>query len=153
SMGRTGSRRRPNRARAGYSPVASCSPSCGVGWGRRRFGWPTSAPRGTTGRRSPPRSTARRQPGASSWPAPAPGPPPRSAWRVATMGEGTSEGDPAPDSSLPWRRGERSDVASLLASLGGLEPTRLVEVLRVDQRERWAMGERVPATDYLRDFR
>src|SRR5262249_50940310 len=53
---------------------------------------------------------------------------------------------------LRWRRAERPDVGALLASQGGLSPTRLAAVLRVDQRERWAVGERVPASDYLREF-
>src|SRR5262249_4520814 len=33
-----------------------------------------------------------------------------------------------------------------------LPPAQLGAALRVDQRERWAIGDRVPAADYLRDF-
>src|SRR5262249_28836423 len=61
-------------------------------------------------------------------------------------------GDPAQDLYPRWRRGERPDVRVFLTSLGGLSPTRLAAVLRVDQRERWAVGERVTAADYLGDF-
>src|SRR5262249_14560819 len=38
------------------------------------------------------------------------------------------------------------------ARLGSLSPTQLAATLRVDQRERWSIGERVPAADYLRRF-
>jgi serine/threonine-protein kinase len=68
------------------------------------------------------------------------------------MPDGAFEHDPAQDLWLRWRRGERPAVAAFLAGLGGLSPTRLAATLRVDQRERWAIGERVPAADYLRDF-
>src|SRR6516162_3565622 len=68
------------------------------------------------------------------------------------MSDRAFEDDPAQDLWLRWRRGERPDVGAFLAGLGGLSPTRLAAVLRVDQRERWAIGERVPAADYLREF-
>jgi predicted ATPase len=68
------------------------------------------------------------------------------------MSEATFGGDPAQDLYSSWRRGESPDVRAFLASLGGLSPTRLAAVLRVDQRERWAIGERVSAADYLREF-
>ena len=68
------------------------------------------------------------------------------------MPDRTFEDDPAQDLWLRWRRGERPAVGAFLAGLGGLSPTRLAATLRVDQRERWAIGERVPATDYLREF-
>jgi tetratricopeptide (TPR) repeat protein len=68
------------------------------------------------------------------------------------MSDGAFEGEPSQDLWLRWRRGERPAVGAFLASLGVLSPTRLAAVLRVDQRERWAVGERVPASDYLRDF-
>jgi tetratricopeptide (TPR) repeat protein len=51
-----------------------------------------------------------------------------------------------------WRQGEHPDVGAFLARFGTLAPTRLAATLRVDQRERWAIGQRVPAADYLRDF-
>src|SRR5262249_12277047 len=53
---------------------------------------------------------------------------------------------------LRWRRGERPAVGAFLAGIGGLPATRIAAVLRVDQRERWAIGERVSAAAYLRDF-
>src|SRR5262245_5484133 len=68
------------------------------------------------------------------------------------MSDATFGGDPAQDLYNRWRRGERPDVRAFLTSLGGLSPTRLAAVLRVDQRERWAVGERVTAADYLGDF-
>ena len=68
------------------------------------------------------------------------------------MGEMTREGDPAQDLWLRWRRGERPVVARFLAGRGDLAPSRLAAVLRVDQRERWMVGERVPAAEYLREF-
>jgi predicted ATPase len=51
-----------------------------------------------------------------------------------------------------WRQGEHPDVHAFLARFHPLAPTQLAATLRVDQRERWAIGQRVPATDYLRDF-
>ena len=68
------------------------------------------------------------------------------------MSDRAFEDDPAQDLWLRWRRGERPAVGAFLAGLGGLSPTRLAATLRVDQRERWAIGERVPAADYLREF-
>src|SRR5262245_35610928 len=68
------------------------------------------------------------------------------------MSDRSFEGDPAHDLWIRWRRGERPDVGAFLAGLGGLSPTTLAAALRVDQRERWAIGERVPAADYLREF-
>src|SRR5271166_4826691 len=68
------------------------------------------------------------------------------------MTDRTIEGDPAHDLWLRWRLGERPAVGAFLGGLGGLSPTLLAAVLRVDQRERWSIGERVPATDYLSQF-
>ena len=68
------------------------------------------------------------------------------------MSDRAFEDDPAQDLWLRWRRGERPAVGAFLAGLGGLSPTRLAATLRVDQRERWAIGERVPAAEYLREF-
>jgi predicted ATPase len=53
---------------------------------------------------------------------------------------------------LQWRQGEHPDARAFLARFHLLAPTRLAAALRVDQRERWAIGQRVPAADYLRDF-
>jgi serine/threonine-protein kinase len=51
-----------------------------------------------------------------------------------------------------WRRGDRPDVAAFLAEAGPLAPGAVAAVLRVDQRQRWQAGERVPAEDYLRRY-
>src|SRR5262245_2802683 len=51
-----------------------------------------------------------------------------------------------------WRRGERPDLGAFLAQAGDLTPAQLAAVLRVDQRERWQAGERVPAETYLRQY-
>jgi hypothetical protein len=50
-----------------------------------------------------------------------------------------------------WRAG-RQDLDRFLAGCGELGPAALAGVLRVDQRERWALGERVPAETYLRRY-
>jgi WD40 repeat protein len=49
-----------------------------------------------------------------------------------------------------WQQGERPDVDVFLAKVGPLPPSELAAVLRIDQRQRWQAGERVPAEDYLR---
>jgi tRNA A-37 threonylcarbamoyl transferase component Bud32 len=48
-----------------------------------------------------------------------------------------------------WQAGQRPDVTAFLAQAGPLAPTQLAAVLRVDQRQRWQAGERVPAEVYL----
>ena len=53
--------------------------------------------------------------------------------------------------SRQWQAGERVDLGVFLAGLD-LGSTELVAVLLVDQRERWRLGERVPAESYLRRF-
>src|SRR5262249_27066561 len=60
--------------------------------------------------------------------------------------------DPARRLWLLWRKGERPDVRSFLEGAGPLAPVQVVAVLRVDQRERWAIGERIDAATYLRDY-
>jgi serine/threonine-protein kinase len=49
-----------------------------------------------------------------------------------------------------WRLGGRPDVRTFLASLPDVSPGELAAVLRVDQRERWLQGDRVPAEEYVR---
>jgi serine/threonine protein kinase len=49
-----------------------------------------------------------------------------------------------------WQQGGRPDLGAFLAEAGPLPPAELAAVLRVDQRQRWQMGERVSAEDYLR---
>ncbi|MFO0878512.1 MAG: serine/threonine-protein kinase [Gemmataceae bacterium] len=48
-----------------------------------------------------------------------------------------------------WREGLRPDLSSFLASYPGLPPLDVASILVIDQVERWTLGERVPATDYL----
>ncbi len=67
---------------------------------------------------------------------------------------GNAPVEAAPDVQLwqRWRRGERVDLGEFLAGRGDLGATELVAVLLVDQRERWQVGERTPAENYLRRF-
>jgi serine/threonine protein kinase len=51
-----------------------------------------------------------------------------------------------------WRQGQRPDVRRFLAQAGPLGPRQTAAVLRVDQRERWQAGERIPAESYLREY-
>src|SRR5262245_59342518 len=48
-----------------------------------------------------------------------------------------------------WEQKKRPDLDALLAAAGPLSPDELAEVLRLDQRQRWERGERIPAEDYL----
>jgi serine/threonine-protein kinase len=59
-----------------------------------------------------------------------------------------------PDAQLwqLWRRGQRVDVSEFLSGFARLETTDLVAVLLIDQSERWQLGERIPAENYLRRF-
>jgi WD40 repeat protein len=69
---------------------------------------------------------------------------------------------PAPSEEAPpdaaerlgqlWRQGRRPDVDAFLAEAGPRPPADLAVVLRVDQRERWQAGERVPAESYLQRY-
>jgi tetratricopeptide (TPR) repeat protein/tRNA A-37 threonylcarbamoyl transferase component Bud32 len=51
-----------------------------------------------------------------------------------------------------WQEGQQPDLAGFLAGVGPLAPLDLVAVLRVDQRQRWLAGQRVPAEHYLEAF-
>jgi predicted Ser/Thr protein kinase len=51
-----------------------------------------------------------------------------------------------------WRRGERPDLDAFLAAAGPLPPDQLAAVLRVDQRQRWQSGERIPAESYFQRY-
>ena len=51
-----------------------------------------------------------------------------------------------------WDEGARPDVDDFLARAEPLDAPRLAAVLRVDQRQRWLRGERVPAEVYLRKY-
>jgi serine/threonine protein kinase len=48
-----------------------------------------------------------------------------------------------------WRQGRRPDLADFLGRAGELTLLELVALLRIDQRERWLAGERIPAETYL----
>ena len=50
-----------------------------------------------------------------------------------------------------WRQGLRPDVRIFLREAGELTPSQLAAVLRIDQRERWWLGQRAPAMAYLHD--
>jgi serine/threonine-protein kinase len=57
--------------------------------------------------------------------------------------------DPAEQLCHLWRNGQRPELGDFLARFGALKNEQLVEVLHVDQRERWHAGEPVPAETYL----
>jgi eukaryotic-like serine/threonine-protein kinase len=50
-----------------------------------------------------------------------------------------------------WRLGLRPDVRFFLRETGELTPSQLAAVLRIDQRERWWLGQRARAMAYLND--
>jgi hypothetical protein len=52
-----------------------------------------------------------------------------------------------------WRTGQRPDVDAFLVQMGSLPPSEVVAVLRVDQDERWRIGERVKSERYLHSYR
>ena len=51
-----------------------------------------------------------------------------------------------------WRQGQQPSVEDFLAEADIRDPDRIVAVLRVDQWERWQLGQRVPAETYLDAF-
>src|SRR5439155_18350856 len=57
--------------------------------------------------------------------------------------------DPVQQLWLLWRQGQRADVRQFLDRAGPLTPPQVAAVLLVDQRERWLIGERLPAESYL----
>jgi serine/threonine-protein kinase len=61
-------------------------------------------------------------------------------------------GEPAAQLWGLWRDGRRPDVRAFLGSAGALAPLRLACVLCVDQGERWQLGERPQAEEYLRGW-
>ncbi len=76
------------------------------------------------------------------------------------MNDAAVSPDPEPTQAAPghaaerlwrlWRDGGRSDVDAFLVAAGPLDAAEAAAVLRLDQRERWHTGERVPAEDYFR---
>jgi serine/threonine-protein kinase len=57
--------------------------------------------------------------------------------------------DPAEQLQLLWQQGQQPIVGEFLAQAGPLTPEQVAAVLRVDQRQRWQAGQRVPVEDYL----
>jgi WD40 repeat protein len=51
-----------------------------------------------------------------------------------------------------WRQGEQPSVDDFVAGADIRDPDRIVAVVRVDQWERWRLGQRVPAETYLDAF-
>ena len=60
--------------------------------------------------------------------------------------------DPAEQLCRLWKDGKRPELDDFLSRVGPLKPEQLVEVLHVDQRERWQAGEPIPAETYLQKF-
>src|SRR5262249_60102074 len=87
--------------------------------------------------------------GACSWPGRWTGSAVSWAWRTA-MAE--AQEDAARRLWRLWQQGEQPDLAAFMAAAGPLGPLDLAAVLRVDQRCRWAAGQRPPAEHYLRDY-
>src|SRR5207253_7791062 len=48
-----------------------------------------------------------------------------------------------------WHQGQQPNLAEYLSGAGPLGPLDLAAVLRVDQRQRWLLGQRLPAEQYL----
>jgi WD40 repeat protein len=78
------------------------------------------------------------------------------------MGESVSPGsradvltgsrEPSRQLWAEWRRGQKPDVDAYLRKAGQLTTAQIADVLRVDQRERWRLGERPRAEDYLKRY-
>jgi serine/threonine protein kinase/tetratricopeptide (TPR) repeat protein len=60
--------------------------------------------------------------------------------------------DPASRLWRLWQAGHQPDVRQVLREAGPLSPGRIAEVLRIDQRQRWRIGQRVRAATYLNDY-
>src|SRR5262245_42504612 len=48
-----------------------------------------------------------------------------------------------------WQDGSAPNLDAFLAESGDLSPAQLAAVVRVDQRERWRLGQHIPAESYL----
>jgi tRNA A-37 threonylcarbamoyl transferase component Bud32 len=72
--------------------------------------------------------------------------------RSAKTIDGPPPADPAEDLSHLWRAGQRPDVDAFVVAAGDLSPAQTAAVLRVDQRQRWQTGERIPAESYLERY-
>jgi WD40 repeat protein/tRNA A-37 threonylcarbamoyl transferase component Bud32 len=51
-----------------------------------------------------------------------------------------------------WQEGQRPNLADFLAGCAPLDPLDLAEVLRIDQQQRWLIGQRVTAEQYLKEY-
>jgi serine/threonine-protein kinase len=75
---------------------------------------------------------------------------------ITTKSISPEEPDEAPDPAERlcrlWHDGKRPELAEFLAQFGPLKPEQLVDVLHVDQRERWQTGERIRAETYLERY-
>src|SRR5262249_44766955 len=60
--------------------------------------------------------------------------------------------DPAEQLCRLWNDGKRPELDDFLAQIGPLKPEELVDVLHVDQRERWQAGEPIRAETYLQRY-
>lgn len=74
--------------------------------------------------------------------------------RLATAGRfpGAPTDDLASRLWRQWQEGRDPDARQLLGDSGSLPAALVVEVLRVDQCQRWQRGKPVPAEEYLRWF-
>jgi WD40 repeat protein/serine/threonine protein kinase len=60
--------------------------------------------------------------------------------------------EPARKLARLWKCGHRPEVGEFLGRFPSLAAVAAIEVLAVDQRERWQAGEKVPAEDYRQRF-
>ncbi len=51
-----------------------------------------------------------------------------------------------------WRQGQRPDIREFLSEVSPVQPWEVLTLLRIDQRERWQIGERVPPAAYLEAY-
>src|SRR5262245_35304118 len=66
--------------------------------------------------------------------------------------EESSAEDPAERLLCLWQDGSAPDLDAFLEEAGDLSPAQLAGVLRADQRERWRLGQRIPAETYLQRY-
>jgi tetratricopeptide (TPR) repeat protein/tRNA A-37 threonylcarbamoyl transferase component Bud32 len=51
-----------------------------------------------------------------------------------------------------WEQGRQPELANFLTTAGPLGPLDLAAVLRVDQQQRWRLGQHIPAEQYLQGY-
>src|SRR5262249_20663633 len=130
----------------------SCSRNSGADSPPRSVAWPTSARPGTNGPPSPRRWAGPRTAAASNWPDCSIASPGTWTRKDPVMREPTQSFDLMQRYWSLREQGSRPDLRTFLGRAGDLPPDALLAVLRVDQLERWARGERVSAANYLREF-